>query len=47
MLFIIGVAVLVAFEIIPRMRMPRGVPPADLGWMSAQWLTEHRASHMA
>jgi hypothetical protein len=21
------------------------VNPADLGWMSAQWLAEHRASH--
>jgi hypothetical protein len=48
MLFIIGVAImLVAFEIIPRMRMRPGVPAADLGWMSTQWLAEHRSSHIA
>jgi len=22
------------------------VKPANLGWMSAQWLAEHRASHL-
>jgi len=26
-------------------RNGRRVNPADLGWMSAQWLAEHRASH--
>jgi hypothetical protein len=46
MLFIIGaVAVLVAVVIIPGMRVPGGVKPSALGWMSEQWLAEHRASH--
>jgi hypothetical protein len=46
MLFIVGiVVVLIAFVIIPRMRVPAGVNSANLGWMSEQWLAEHRASH--
>ena len=46
MLFIVGVViVLVAVVIIPRMRVPGGVNAAHLGWMSEQWLAEHRASH--
>jgi hypothetical protein len=46
MLFIVGVVVvLTAAVIIPRMRVPGGVNSADLGWMSEQWLAEHRASH--
>jgi hypothetical protein len=46
MLFIVGVAiVLIAVGIIPRMRVPGGVNSANLGWMSEQWLAEHRASH--
>ena len=46
MLIIVGVAiVLIAVGIIPRMRVPGGVHSAHLGWMSAQWLAEHRASH--
>jgi len=28
-----------------RARNRRRVNPADLGWMSAQWLAEFRASH--
>jgi hypothetical protein len=44
--FIVGAAVvLIAFVIIPRMRVPGGVNAAHLGWMSQQWLAEHRASH--
>jgi hypothetical protein len=31
--------------IIARMRLPVGINSADLGWMSKQWLAEHRASH--
>jgi len=27
-----------------RFRVPGGVNPAHLGWMSAQWLAEYRAS---
>ena len=46
MLFIVGVViVLIAVLIIPRMRVPGGVNSANLGWMSEQWLAEHRASH--
>jgi hypothetical protein len=46
MLFIVGVViVLIAVVIIPRMRVPGGVNSANLGWMSKQWLAEHRASH--
>lgn len=45
MLFIGAVIVLVAAVIIPRMRVPGGVSPAHLGWMSERWLAEHRASH--
>ena len=45
MLLIVGVAiVLIAVRIIPRMWVTVGVNP-PLGWMSEQWLTEHRASH--
>lgn len=46
MLFIVGiVVVMIAVVIIPRMRVPGGVNSANLGWMSEQWLAEHRASH--
>ena len=46
MLFIVGVVIaLIAVVIIPRMWVPRGVNSANLGWMSEQWLAEHRASH--
>jgi hypothetical protein len=45
MLFITGAIALVAFVIIPRMRMPRGVNATNFGWMSEQWLAEHRAPH--
>jgi hypothetical protein len=46
MLFIVGVVmVLIAVVFIPGMRVPGGVNSANLGWMSEQWLTEHRASH--
>jgi hypothetical protein len=46
MLFIIGlVTAVIAIVIIPRMRMPGGASSPSLGWMSEQWLAEHRASH--
>jgi hypothetical protein len=45
MLFIVGlVMVLIGVVIIPRMRVPGGVNSANLGWISEQWLAEHRAS---
>jgi hypothetical protein len=46
MLFIVGlVIVLVAVVIILGRWVPGGVNAAPLGWMSEQWLAEHRASH--
>jgi hypothetical protein len=46
MLFIVGlVIVAVAVVTIPRARVPGRVNAAPLGWMSEQWLAEHRASH--
>ena len=46
MLFLVGVGiVLIAVGITPRMWVPGGVNSANLGWMSEQWLAEHRASH--
>ena len=46
MLFIVGVVIAsIAFVIIPRIRVPGGVNSTGLGWMSEQWLAEHRASH--
>jgi hypothetical protein len=46
MLFIVVVVVvLIAAVILPRLRVPGGVNAAHLGWMSEQWLAEHRASH--
>ena len=44
MLFIVGVVIVsIGVVIIPRMRMPGGVH-SPIGWMSEQWLAEHRAS---
>ena len=46
MVLIFGVIItLIAVFILPRMRSSGGVHAADLGWMSEQWLAEHRASH--
>jgi hypothetical protein len=46
LLFIVGLVIaLIAVVIIPWMRVPGGVNSATLGWMSEQWLAEHRASH--
>jgi len=45
MLFIVGLlTALIAVVSIPRMRVSAGVNSANLGWMSQQWLAEHRAS---
>ena len=44
MLLISGaVVVVIAVAIISRVRVPHGVN--TLGWMSEQWLADHRASH--
>jgi hypothetical protein len=48
MLYIVGVVIaMVGGVIIRKMRMPGGVNDAPLGWMSEQWLAEHRATHRA
>jgi hypothetical protein len=39
-LFIAGAALMIG----SRLRIPSAVNPDDLGWMSAQWLAEYRAS---
>jgi len=45
MLFIVGLlSALIAVVSILRMRVSGGVSSANLGWMSQQWLAEHRAS---
>jgi hypothetical protein len=45
MLFIVGVGIVLIAVGITRMRVPAGVNCATLGWMSEQWLAEHRGSH--
>jgi hypothetical protein len=49
MLFIVGLVIVfvvfVTVVIIRRMLVPAGVKAAPHGWMSEQWLAEHRASH--
>jgi hypothetical protein len=46
MLFTVGLVIaLFAVVILPRMRVRGGVNAADLGWMSEQWLAEHRSSY--
>jgi len=46
MLLVIGTIVgLTAVVIAVAARVPGGVAAAPRGWMSEQWLAEHRASH--
>jgi hypothetical protein len=45
MLFIGVVFVSIAVVVVVLMRGPGLMDSADLGWMSQQWLAEHRASH--
>jgi hypothetical protein len=42
-----AVVVLIAVVIIRRMRVPDSVNGSTLGWVSEQWLAEHRAAHSA
>lgn len=42
-----GVIASIAVVIVPRMRVPGGMNGSTPGWMSEQWLAEHRASHSA
>ncbi|HEY5616727.1 MAG TPA: hypothetical protein VIK60_02220 [Vicinamibacterales bacterium] len=46
MLTIAVLLTLTVAGIIRRVRVPGGVNARQLGWMSEQWLTEHRASHL-
>jgi hypothetical protein len=47
MLLTFGVLITVAaVVIIRRMRAPADGNGKNLGWMSEQWLAEHRASHL-
>ena len=43
MLFIVSSVIILIAAVIPRMWEPRAADPT-LGWMSEQWLLEHRAS---
>jgi hypothetical protein len=45
LLFVGAVIVLIAVVIISRMRVPGGVTASTRGWMSDQWLAEHRKSY--
>jgi hypothetical protein len=46
MLFIIGLVIASVAVVVTRRRwLVDALSPAPLGWMSEQWLTEHRASH--
>jgi hypothetical protein len=46
MLFIVGLVIAsIAVVIVPKLWVLGGVNRAPLGWMSEQWLAEHRASH--
>lgn len=45
MLLVIGALItLTAAVTISRVRVTGGVNAAEIGWMSEQWLAEHRAS---
>jgi len=44
MLFTIGLCLTLTAVLAVRMRRPRPRYVEQLGWMSQQWLTEHRAS---
>jgi hypothetical protein len=46
MLVVIGVLMTLTAAIASsRVRLPKGANAAKLGWMSEQWLAEHRVSY--
>jgi len=46
MLFVAGAIILwIALVLVPRIQVGTGTNAHTLGWMSAQWLNEYRASH--
>jgi hypothetical protein len=48
MWLIIGLLVAVTVvSLVRRARAPADAHAANLGWMSEQWLAEHRASHLS
>jgi len=48
MWLMVGVVIVsIAVVIIFRLRAARRADGSELGWMSEQWLAEHRASHSA
>jgi hypothetical protein len=49
MLLIFGAVVIALFAMVisPRMRLPGSVNSSAFGWISEEWLAEHRASHSA
>ena len=47
MLFILGLVIVsAAIVILRKFGLASAGNAAPLGWMSEQWLTEHRASHL-
>jgi hypothetical protein len=44
MLAIVGVLITLAATAMLKARMPGALQPAPFGWISEQWLAEHRAS---
>lgn len=44
-LLIIGAALLVTTIVVSKLRALRVASTPNLGWMSEQWLAEHRAMH--
>ncbi|HYU79564.1 MAG TPA: hypothetical protein VEK56_11305 [Vicinamibacterales bacterium] len=46
MLLIIGLLILLTTMVIaPKLQLLAGKKTVELGWMSQEWLAEHRASH--
>jgi hypothetical protein len=41
----IGAALIIATIVVTRLRASRVPTTPNLGWMSEQWLAEHRAMH--
>jgi hypothetical protein len=41
----IGAALLATTVVVTKLRATRVAAPPNLGWMSEQWLAEHRAMH--
>ena len=45
MMLIIGAALVVTTIVVSKLLAPRKPSAPNLGWMSEQWLAEHRAMH--